>query len=158
MYRINKLQHGKRFERDFLQHFVIQKKYFPRRCTEWSKVHLFRITGKLLVISWQNYGENHKPQGRGQEAEKSWGEGDRAISGVPRGDNRKEGNCWSRGHQYLRGPTSGTTRAQEKRLTIKCHFDQIFISLFLKRSTKNSITERKGCLPFANTSISSGDI
>ena len=54
-----------------------KKKYFPRRCTEWSKVHLFRITGKLLVISWQNYGENHKPQGRGQEAEKQKNHGGR---------------------------------------------------------------------------------
>ena len=93
MYKINKLQHGKRFVRDFLQ---LNASFCGTKnisLDDVPKVHLFRITGKLLVISWQNYGENHKPQGRGQEAEKSWGEGARAISGVPRGDNRKEGNC-----------------------------------------------------------------
>ena len=36
--------------------------------------------------------KTHKSQGRGQEEEKPWGEGEQTISCVPRGANRKEGN------------------------------------------------------------------
>ena len=54
MYKINKLQHGKRFVRDFLQ---LNASFCGTKnisLDDVPKVHLFRITGKLLVKTFSN--------------------------------------------------------------------------------------------------------